>query len=259
MASTLSWFLKGEPRYVARSPWPAWLAVLTAVAIFAGSTVIAALLFPTLTGIDITTLPALRPGSLAVDLSPAAVSAQMTLLLMSQAGIVMLTLLAALWGGPRRVLQLQAPDGGWVSCLLAILVMIPVLAIFNAITYVAAPEQMAQDFRFFLEIARSPARTPATLAIGLGAPVSEEVLFRGFLLSALAGTAIGYWRSAVAATAAWTLLHWGYSWVGLTEVFVIGLYLSWLLWRTGSLWPPIICHALYNSGLLLALRLWPVA
>jgi membrane protease YdiL (CAAX protease family) len=42
--------------------------------------------------------------------------------------------------------------------------------------------------------------------------------------------------------------------VGLAEVFLIGLYFSWLLWKTGSLLPALFCHALYNSGLMLVLR-----
>jgi membrane protease YdiL (CAAX protease family) len=38
-------------------------------------------------------------------------------------------------------------------------------------------------------------------------------------------------------------------------VFSIGLLLSWLLWRTGSLWVTIFCHGLYNSLVVLVLRL----
>ena len=42
-------------------------------------------------------------------------------------------------------------------------------------------------------------------------------------------------------------MHAGYSTVGIVEVFLIGLFFSWLLWRTGSLRVAIFCHALYNS------------
>ena len=54
------------------------------------------------------------------------------------------------------------------------------------------------------------------------------------------------------------MLHWGYSAAGMAEVFLIGLYFSWLLWRTGSLFPALVCHALYNSGLVLMLRYAPL-
>jgi membrane protease YdiL (CAAX protease family) len=89
--------------------------------------------------------------------------------------------------------------------------------------------------------------------VGLGAPLSEELLFRGFLLSALTRP-LGFWGAALLANAPWTALHWGYSSVGLTQVFVIGLFFSWLLWRTGSLRVPILCHAAFNGLVLLVLR-----
>ena len=238
LPATLRWFLHGQPRYSAVTPWPAWLAVLTTVLILVSAQILAALAFPFITGIDVTTVPALRPGAASVDkLGPTATHAVLVILLLSQIGIIVMTLIAALRGGIGPVLQLNAPEGGWSACLLALLMMIPLLAIFNGLAYLIAPDKMAEDFRFFLDLARSDARLPTTLAIGVGAPASEELLFRGFLLTALAATRIGYWRSAIAATSAWTLLHWGYSWVGLLEVFLIGVYFSWLLWRTGSLWP----------------------
>ena len=56
----------------------------------------------------------------------------------------------------------------------------------------------------------------------------------------------------------WTALHAGYSLAGILEVFTIGLFFSWLLWRTGSLRVPIFCHALYNSLIVLVLRQVPL-
>jgi membrane protease YdiL (CAAX protease family) len=45
----------------------------------------------------------------------------------------------------------------------------------------------------------------------------------------------------------------GYSLAGVIEVFLIGIYFSWLLWRTGSLRVALFCHALYNSLIVLVL------
>ena len=59
-------------------------------------------------------------------------------------------------------------------------------------------------------------------------------------------------------TSLWTALHAGYSLAGIVEVFLIGLFFSWLLWRTGSLRVPIFCHALYNSLIVLVLRHVPL-
>jgi membrane protease YdiL (CAAX protease family) len=51
----------------------------------------------------------------------------------------------------------------------------------------------------------------------------------------------------------WTLLHLGYSIFGLIEVLSIGLYFSWLLVRTGSLWVTMFCHGVYNTAMALGL------
>ena len=98
----------------------------------------------------------------------------------------------------------------------------------------------------------------ALLVVGLGAPLSEELLFRGFLLSALARSRLGFAGAAVVTTILWTALHAGYSIAGLVEVSLIGLFFSWLLWRTGSLRVPIFCHALYNTLIVVALRHVPL-
>jgi membrane protease YdiL (CAAX protease family) len=42
--------------------------------------------------------------------------------------------------------------------------------------------------------------------------------------------------------------------MGIIEVFLIGMFFSWLLWRTGSLRVAIFCHAIYNSLVVLVLR-----
>ena len=73
---------------------------------------------------------------------------------------------------------------------------------------------------------------------------------------ALAARLLG--RRPLISTALWTALHAGYSAVGIVEVFLIGLFFSWLLWRTGSLRVAIFCHALYNSLIVLVLRYVPL-
>jgi uncharacterized protein len=85
----------------------------------------------------------------------------------------------------------------------------------------------------------------ALLVVGMGGPISEELLFRGFLLSALA-TKFGFWGAAIISTTFWAALHGGYSATGFLSVFAMGLLFCWQLHRGGSLRVPILCHALYN-------------
>ena len=78
------------------------------------------------------------------------------------------------------------------------------------------------DLRPFVELVRGPDWMLAAAVIGIGAPLSEELLFRGFLLSALAKSRLGFWGAALIATALWTSLHIGYTVVGILEVSIIG-------------------------------------
>lgn len=74
----------------------------------------------------------------------------------------------------------------------------------------------------------------------------SDIARRSFLLASLFSTA------------AWTLMHLGYSILGLAEVFMIGIYFCWLMWRFANLWLTIALHALYNGGQLLVLMLLPL-
>ena len=258
-------FVTGAPAYVpVEGQMAAWLAVLLTTAIMISAQLIAFALnsvYKIATTPKVPDLPALPApnGDVTYALSwpmpPPAELLRMTLL--SQIAVVVMTLVAARRTGLVPALRLARPAGGWRPFAYAVLAMLPVLAVINLFSFLVAPADMARDFSAFAELARADVIVLASLTIGAGASASEELMFRGFLLSSLAATRLGYWPAAVLATLAWTALHWTYSWVGLLEVFVIGLYFSWLLWRTGSLWPPLVCHALYNSCLLAILRFWP--
>lgn len=250
-------FLVGPARYAATSPWPAWLAIVTTVGIVAVAQGFAALALPRLIGIDVTSLPGLRPGAGGTALSATEHRALMSLLLLSQCAIVGLAFATSRLGSMATVLKLGRPVDGWGTLVHAALGMLPLVAGFNLLAVIIAPELAAEDFRFFKDIAKAPSLLLTATTIGLGASLSEELLFRGFLLTSLAGTSLGFWPAACLATFGWTLLHLGYSWIGLVEVFLFGLYFSWLLWRTGSLWPSLFSHAVYNSSLLVVLRFWP--
>jgi uncharacterized protein len=54
----------------------------------------------------------------------------------------------------------------------------------------------------------------------------------------------------------WTAFHAGYSAAGLIEVFIGGVYMSWLLWRSGSIWLPMLCHAVTNCSFLILVALY---
>ena len=247
LAPAAGGLLVGAPAYRVRTPWhPGW-AVLAAALI-------------TLTGI-LAAVAVVGAANLANPAGAAESAAAqghvaLTTLGVWQAVTIVLTLTAsAVFGGRwSDVLALRAPAAGPIVYLTAILAMIALQVVVSIVQYFFVSGDMFADLRPFVDVALGPNWGLALLVVGLGAPLAEEVLFRGFLLSALAKLRTGFAGAALISTTLWTALHAGYSVIGIAEVFTIGLFFSWMLWRTGSLRVPIFCHALYNSLIVCMLR-----
>jgi uncharacterized protein len=237
----------GSPAYQARTPWGPWASLAAAIAIVVLSIAGAILLSPLLNPGDAATgLPGSGQGKPPPNMRMVAVW---------QLLVVALTLVAsAQFGGRvRDVLALRAAPRGW-TYIAALVAMAALQLILAGVQHSLMRHDMLTDLRPYIGLVKGPDWLVTAAVVGIGAPLSEELLFRGFLLAALARTRLGFWGAAVLSTLPWAALHAGYSAVGLAEVFIIGLFLSWLLWRTGSLSVAIFCHAAYNSLTLLALR-----
>ena len=90
----------------------------------------------------------------------------------------------------------------------------------------------------------------------IAGPITEEIIFRGFIFTMLVRTPIGFIGAGIITSALWTVLHYQYNWEVLAVLFVFGFGLAYLVWRTGSLWPGVVAHAANNlaSALILAIR-----
>ncbi len=91
-------------------------------------------------------------------------------------------------------------------------------------------------------------RWPLLIAVVIVGPAGEEVLFRGFLFR---GWVTPDWRGIIAVlviTLIWSLMHIQYDLFGITQVFVTGLVLGWIRWRSGSTALTILLHMLVNLG-----------
>jgi CAAX protease family protein len=163
---------------------------------------------------------------------------------------------SSLFGGnPRDVLALRRPAGGWRAYTAALL-FTPALVGYVMLLIVLTVAHLAGH-----SVGLPPLDHPFphlvglegalwVVLIGLLVPLREELLFRGFLLPALAQTRLGYWGAALVVAGAWAALH--ESLLALVPVLLIGMLLAWLLWRTGSLRVPIICHTAQNLLVVLA-------
>ena len=83
-------------------------------------------------------------------------------------------------------------------------------------------------------------------SIAIGAPLAEELVFRGQLFSALTQTRLGLTGATLVTAALWALLHVSEPWLSIGLIFIMGLALGWLMYRFGSLWVAIACHGGWN-------------
>jgi len=88
---------------------------------------------------------------------------------------------------------------------------------------------------------------PALLAGAIiAAPAGEEILFRGFLFRGWARSDRTTWPAIFVISVLWAALHVQYDWTGIVQIFVIGLFLGWMRWRSGSILLTFLLHALFN-------------
>ena len=82
------------------------------------------------------------------------------------------------------------------------------------------------------------------LAIAVGAPIVEEILFRGLFWNAVAKRGLSPWIATATSALAFSLFH--FELVRLPLLLVTGLVLGYLRQRTGSITAPIVAHTVNN-------------
>ncbi len=83
------------------------------------------------------------------------------------------------------------------------------------------------------------------------AALGEEALFRGFLQATLEQKAEAH-RAVIMTSVSWAVIHLNPYWA--IEIFVMGVFLGYVAWRTKSLWPSILIHGLNNLTALVLLN-----
>ena len=84
------------------------------------------------------------------------------------------------------------------------------------------------------------------LAAIVVAPVGEEILFRGFLFRGFVRPNRSPWLPIIAISVLWAVLHIQYDWAGVLQIYVIGMFLGYYRWRSGSTLLTFVLHALFN-------------
>ncbi len=231
---------EGPPRYVPETPWsPLPALFMTAlIALAPGFAGIAVVAFA---------MPKMAPD----DGGQAFMSLATWQGIAFAAGVQLLSL-SLVWiiagrGGQRApVLRMTGERFSPAFYAIAALLLIVTTGVLEFILYKSFAIDIFADTAWLREGLTSPTALGTFVIAVILAPLWEELTFRGFLLSALAKTRLGFWGAALISNILWASLHGMYSWAGLVSVFVAGLILSWLVWRTGSVKPAIITHAIGN-------------
>lgn len=89
------------------------------------------------------------------------------------------------------------------------------------------------------------------LAVVVGAPIGEEILFRGFLFRGWLRSPRDAWPVIVGAALIWAVMHVQYDLYIVFWVFVSGVLLGWLRWATGSTLLTVLLHGVINFEAML--------
>lgn len=92
------------------------------------------------------------------------------------------------------------------------------------------------------------------LGVVIISALSEELLFRGFLQVSLERKG-DITRAVILSSVTWTIIHVNPYWA--IQIFITGIILGFLAWRTNSVFPSMIVHATNNFLSLLVINYNP--
>jgi membrane protease YdiL (CAAX protease family) len=130
---------------------------------------------------------------------------------------------------------------------LGIGVLVVLIAVGDALLYLSGRDLVTafqlQSYTTAAAAGWLPAMFVAAILI---APAGEEVMFRGFLFRGWVRSERAVWPAIIVISLLWAILHIQYDWTGMLQIFIIGLFLGWMRWRSGSLLLAFLLHALFN-------------
>lgn len=91
--------------------------------------------------------------------------------------------------------------------------------------------------------------------VGLLAPLSEELVFRGAVLKALLQWKQNPWVGIVISAVLFALIHMNP--VQMPHAFLVGLLLGWMYYRTDSIVPGVVYHWVNNTVAYVMYNLYP--
>jgi uncharacterized protein len=131
--------------------------------------------------------------------------------------------------------------------VLGLVSLIGVIAVGDALLFVSGRDLVSSfQTQSYATAAAEGWLAPMAAAAIVLAPAGEEVLFRGFLFRGWARSPRSVWPAIAVISIAWAALHIQYDWAGMLQIFIVGLFLGWIRWRSGSMLLTFLLHALFN-------------
>ena len=151
--------------------------------------------------------------------------------------------------------------GGWVQGVFvivpcALLLSLPLIYLAQNLAYlISGPDTAPQAIvTFFLENSGWKERTAVAAIAILGAPVTEELVFRGCIYGIVRKNA-GRMVAVFATSVLFALIHGHVP--SLPGLFILAVALALVYERTGSLWAPVCLHAAFNGLTIVGAILFP--
>jgi membrane protease YdiL (CAAX protease family) len=158
------------------------------------------------------------------------------------------TILIMLFINMRHMLSISEYLGlGPVSAkkiLISLAVALAIAAVFDGTSYLLGKPIVSEWQLNMYRTSGWPVLLWITLLVFV--PVFEETLFRGFLFEGFRWSRIGVIGAIIVTALLWALSHFQYDIVGIASIFVFGIVLGIIRFKTGSLWCVISMHALFN-------------
>ena len=156
----------------------------------------------------------------------------------------------------------QAADYlGWVvpkprDAAIMLAVTVALALAFDALDYLLDRDLVPSEQINFYRSAREAGAGGLVMLwidVVVATPLGEEIVFRGFLYRGWARSPRAVVPAVAVISALWAILHVGdYQWFFILQLFVDGLVLGWVRWRSGSTMLTFAIHAFSNTWAMVA-------
>jgi membrane protease YdiL (CAAX protease family) len=164
------------------------------------------------------------------------------------AGVTAFLVLVARWRGPSAGAYLGLVWPRWYHIIISVALFVAFRLGLEALSSSPSGARASAES---INAYRAIMGTPVALAFYwitavVKAPVTEEIIVRGFLQRGWSESSIGTGSAIFLSTLVFALAHTQYDMPNIALVFLIGLVLSLIRWWTGSVLLTILLHASWN-------------